>query len=173
MVSCVSLIATVVAGVMVAAGIAGAFTSTMKQKDGGDSRLYLYQYCDSGSGECTTYDRPPSGDCDRRVYDRFTTAFALALIGSVLGVAVVIVSCVGALRKVPGMVGILIDLLCAASFIVSFVIIINLYREEFCPNAPLKTSQFSDNYNLDMGFAFLVVAAALALFCVCLHAVSC
>eukprot|EP00658_Telonema_sp_P-2_P008630 TRINITY_DN13262_c0_g3_i1.p1 TRINITY_DN13262_c0_g3~~TRINITY_DN13262_c0_g3_i1.p1 ORF type:complete len:183 (+),score=42.07 TRINITY_DN13262_c0_g3_i1:244-792(+) len=173
MVSCAYFFATIVGALMVGFGITGAFTAQFKQKDGGDSHLYLYQSCNSGSGKCEMYDKPASDQCDRQVYDRFITAFALSVVGSILGVAVVVVSLVGTCKRVPGLAGILIDMLCAACFIIAFCIVINLYKVEFCPNTAGKTTEFSKNYEFDMGFPFLVVAAFLALICILLHAVTC
>ena len=174
MVSCAYFLATIVGGLMVGFGISGAFTSQYKQKDGGDRRIYLYQACDtSDGGKCEMYDKPASDSCERQVYDRFITAFALSIVGSILGVAVVVVSLVGTCRRVPGLAAILIDMLCAACFIIAFCIVINLYTVEFCPNNSAVTTEYSKYFEFDMGFPFLVVAAFLALLCIVLHAVTC
>ena len=173
MVNFASLAATIVAVLMVAAGVTGTFSAQYKQKDNGNSHLYLYQSCNAQSGDCETYDKPASDDCTRKVYDRFTAALALGIVGSVLGVAVVIVSLVGICKQVPGLVGAMLDILCAASFITAFAIVADLYKLEFCPNILGQKTQYSKTYDYDLGFAFLIVAAGLAVICAILHAVIC
>ena len=153
---------------MVGAGFTGAFTAQFKQKDDGASHLYLYQSCNAKTDKCDTYDKPASDACDRKVYDRFTAAFALAIVGSVMSVAVVIVSLVGICKKVPGLVGVMLDIVCAAAFITAFSIVADLYKMEFC-----SVQQYSKSYDYDVGFGFLVVAAGLAIVCIALHVCIC
>ena len=173
MVNFAAIAATVVSVLMVAAGFTGTFTAQYKQKNNGATHLYLYQSCNAQTDKCDTYDKPASDACDRKIYDRFIAAFAVAIIGSVLGVAVVIVSLVGICKQVPGMVGALLDILCAGAFIAAFALVADLYKKEFCPNLLGVSQQYSKSYDYDVGFPLLIVAAGLAVVCLALHTCIC